>query len=200
MTTDSVLSDESRLVTFVVDGVPFELDASLIEKRVPRSLLAHEGRLARFYNAERKAYAFDQSADAFEVLVYFISTGLLTRPSHVASRTLHGLLAFFEVDETLMRTYERMEHLACETYWDKAHEFVSLDARCVDDERRSFQIGKCVDTLVLCRTVVIQSHDHQPLLLRHHHDLLRQSRFRVHLRSSTIAFIPVGNGYDSHRC
>ena len=118
-----------QLVKFVVDGVSFELDATLIEKRVPQSLLAHEGRLARFYHAERKAYAFDQSADAFEVLVYFISTGLLTRPSHVTSRKLHALLSFLEVDEALLRTYEKMEHLACETYWDKAHGFVSFDAK-----------------------------------------------------------------------
>ena len=104
------------LIRCLVDGVWFDLSDELIQKRAPQSLLANERRRARFFNAESNAYVFDQPADAFEVLVYFISTGLLTRPTNVSNTKLYALLRFFEMDSLVIATFKKMEHLACNNH------------------------------------------------------------------------------------
>lgn len=116
-----VLPRTSKPLRFLVSDVLFELDEELTQKRAFDSLLASEDRRAPFYNIARQAYVFDQSADAFEVVVYFISTGLLSRPASVNSMTLYSLLVFLEMDETVISTYKRMEHLACEIHWERSN-------------------------------------------------------------------------------
>ena len=117
------------LIRCLVDGVWFELSEELIQKRASQSLLGNERRRARFFNAERNAYVFEQPAGAFEVLVYFISTGLLTRPLHVSTIKLHTLLRFFEMDEAVIDTFKSMEHLAFETHWEETQRFVTVQAQ-----------------------------------------------------------------------
>ncbi|CAF2485505.1 unnamed protein product [Rotaria sp. Silwood2] len=115
-----------QLVSFLVDGVLFELSEELIQKRASNSILAREDRRAQFYDVDKNAYVFDQPADAFEVLVYFISTGLLSRPTNINNLKLYSLLSFFEMDETIMNTFKKMEHLVFEINWEKTQWFVKF--------------------------------------------------------------------------
>ena len=90
MLPDESLGKKSHqsVIQCLVSNVRFELDENLIKKRTPNSLLACEDRRSYFYDHERNLYVFDQPADVFEVLVYFISTGLLSRPINIDEKKL----------------------------------------------------------------------------------------------------------------
>ncbi|CAF1495258.1 unnamed protein product, partial [Rotaria sordida] len=108
-----------QLVSFLVNGVLFELNEELIQKRASNSILAREDRRAQFYDIDKNVYVFDQPSDVFEVLVYFISTGLLSRPTNINNLKLYSLLSFFEMDKTVINTFKKMEHLVFEINWEK---------------------------------------------------------------------------------
>jgi hypothetical protein len=116
----------SPLIRCFVDGVVFELSEDLIQKRASQSLLACEDRRRAYYDSHRRMFVFDQSADTFEVLAYFISTGLLTRPMNVSNIKLYNLLCFFDIDTRVIETFKKMEHLACEIHWEKTHRSVVI--------------------------------------------------------------------------
>ena len=118
-TAELAIRSKPDLVRFLVNDVSFELSEELIQKRAPQSLLASKDRLAQFYDLNKNAYVFDQPADVFEVLVYFISTGLLSRPMNINNIKLYLLLTFFEIDETVLDTFKRMEHLVFEINWEE---------------------------------------------------------------------------------
>jgi hypothetical protein len=124
LNSTSEISRRSHLLRFLINGVLFELNEDLIQKRAPHSLLAHKNRRAQYYDVEKNAYVFDQPADAFEVLVYFFSTGLLSRPLNLNNIKLYSLLSFFEMDETILNTFKKMEHLVFEINWEKTQRFV----------------------------------------------------------------------------
>lgn len=113
-----------RRIPCLVDGILFELNEELIQKRIPNSIFARQDRLSQFYDKEKHIYIFDQPNDAFEILVYFISTGLLSRPTHVDNIKLYLLLEFFEIDEIILNTYKKMEHLAFENNRERTKWFV----------------------------------------------------------------------------
>ena len=124
---ESEVDSRPKLLQFLVGGVLFELSEELIQKRASNSILACEDRRLRFYDLNKNAYVFDQPADVFEVLVYFISTGLLSRPVNINSIKLYSLLSFFEMDEAILNIFKKMEHLAFEINWEKTQRFVSLE-------------------------------------------------------------------------
>ena len=107
------------LLQFLVNNVLFEINEELIQKRIPNSLLASETYRAQFYDIDQKVYIFDQPSDAFEVLVYFISTGLLSRPTNINEMKLYSLLSLFEIDEIVINTLKKLENLACEVNWEE---------------------------------------------------------------------------------
>jgi hypothetical protein len=123
----SEMNSEPQLHKFLVDGVLFELSDELIQKRAPNSILAREERRVEFYDLTKNAYIFDQPADVFEVLVYFISTGLLSRPIHINNIELYSLLSYFEIDEIVLNTFKKAEHLVFEINWEQTHRFVPED-------------------------------------------------------------------------
>ncbi len=114
---------KSSLIHFLVNDVSFEINEEFIKKRAPNSLLADENRRAKYYDINKNAYIFDQPADIFEVLIYFLSTGLLSRPTNINNIKLYSLLAFFEIDLTIINTYKKMEHLVFDINWDKPQRF-----------------------------------------------------------------------------
>ncbi|CAF1384816.1 unnamed protein product [Rotaria sordida] len=118
-----------QLVSFLVNGVLFELNEELIQKRASNSILAREDRRAQFYDIDKNVYVFDQPSDVFEVLVYFISTGLLSRPTNINNLKLYSLLSFFEMDKTVINTFKKMEHLVSEINWEKTQWFVRFEKK-----------------------------------------------------------------------
>jgi hypothetical protein len=120
----SEINSKPQLHRFLVGDVLFELSEDLIQKRAPNSILAREERRIQFYDINRNAYIFDQPADVFEVLVYFISTGLLSRPININNIKLYSLLSYFEMDEIVLNTFKKMEHLVFEINWEKTQRFV----------------------------------------------------------------------------
>lgn len=123
MTADSLhltsdVNARPTLIRCLVGGIVFEISEELIQKRASQSLFTQKDRLEQFYDSEKQLFVFDQPAEAFEVLVYFIGTGLLTRPTHVSSMKLYFVLRFFEMDKVVIDTFKQMEHLARETHWE----------------------------------------------------------------------------------
>lgn len=113
-----MITDQS-IVHLLVDNIPFEISEEFIRKRASNSLLANEDRRRQFYDSRKKAYVFTQSADVFEVLLYFICTGLFSRPIHINPMELYSLLVFFEIDQTVIDHYKQMEHLVVEINWER---------------------------------------------------------------------------------
>ncbi|UJR37086.1 hypothetical protein I4U23_029790 [Adineta vaga] len=112
----------SELLRFFVGGVLYELSEELIQKRASKSILARKDRRAQFYDVNKNIYVFDQPANVFEVLVYFISTGLLSRPVNISTMKLYSMLIFFEMDDIIIDTFKRMEQLVFEINWEKSSE------------------------------------------------------------------------------
>lgn len=120
------INAKPQLVRFLVNSVLFELSEELLQKRASTSILACKNRRERFYDIHTDAYVFDQPADAFEVIVYFICTGLLSRPNNVNNLQLYACLCFFEMDDIVINTYKKMEHLAVEANWEKTYRFAGF--------------------------------------------------------------------------
>ena len=78
-----MIETDQSFLRLLVDNVLFEISEELVQKRAFNSLLAHEHRRAPFYDSTKNAYVFDQPADVFEVLLYFISTVLFSRPTNI---------------------------------------------------------------------------------------------------------------------
>ena len=117
-----MVTDQS-ILHLLVDNIPFEISEELITKRASNSLLANEDRRSQFYDVRQKVYVFDQPADVFEVLLYFICTGLFSRPMQINPMKLYSLLVFFEIDQTVIDSYKQMEHLVFEINWERIEWF-----------------------------------------------------------------------------
>ena len=113
------LASSSDSIRCQVEGIDFEIEKKLLKKRLNGSLLVDANRCRSFLNEDKTHYVFDQSAAAFEILVYFICTGLLTRPINVSAEEFYSLLIFFRVDRKVIETFKKIEHLSTDSHWEQ---------------------------------------------------------------------------------